>query len=352
MSLNAWACRMGSQELPLVCICIPTYNAEATIGVTLRSILAQTYSNLTVLVVDNHSTDGTVGVVGSFDDARIALHRNPANVGAEGNFNRCIELAKGKYTAIYHADDIYEPEMVAAQVDFLESHLQARAVFTESVLIDQSGRFIGEIRQPASLVASGPLHYFSEMFKAVLEHSNFLICPSVMALTSVYQSDIKVWRGDLFGSSADLDVWLRMLQRGPVGILPRRLMRYRISQRQFSANVRIDTNRSAFFSVVDFYLAEEGVQKMLTSVDMLNYERLERRDRVMRAANAMIGKQVDLARNLCPNIFTLKALRAALQTRRGLAVFLLALYMKLLLLLHLNGLAGASLLRIKKMAQK
>lgn len=117
----------------------------------------------------------------------------------EGNFNRCIALAKGKYTAIYHADDIYEPEMVAAQVEFLESHPQASAVFTEAALIDQSDNFIGEIHQPASLAAGRPLHDFPEVFKAVLEHSNFLICPSVMALTSVYQNDIRAWRGSYSG---------------------------------------------------------------------------------------------------------------------------------------------------------
>lgn len=352
MSLNAWGCPMGKQDMPLVCICIPTYNAEATIGATLRSILAQTYTNLAILVVDNQSTDGTLGVVQSFDDPRITVHRNSINLGGEGNFNRCIELANGKYTAIYHADDIYEPEMVAAQVEFLESHPQASAVFTEAALIDQSDNFIGELHQPASLAAGGPLHDFPEVFKAVLEHSNFLICPSVMALTSVYQNDIRAWRGELFGSSADLDVWLRMLQKGPVGIIPRRLMRYRISQSQWSANVRIDTNRSAFFSVVDYYLAKDDMQKLLTGADMVNYERLERRDRVMRAANAMVGRQPELARELCPSIFSVQALRAALQARRGLAVFLLALYIKLMLLLHLNELAGESLRHIKRMARK
>lgn len=343
---------MVSQNNPLVCICIPTYNAEATIGATLRSILGQTYTNLAILVVDNQSTDGTVGVVNNFDDPRIIVHVNPANVGAEGNFNRCIELAKGKYTAIYHADDLYEPEMVAAQVEFLESYPQASAVFTEAALIDQEDHLIGEIRQPASLATGGPLHDFSAVFKAVLEHSNFLICPSVMALTRVYQNDIKAWRGELFGSSADLDVWFRMLQQGPIGILPRRLMRYRISRGQFSANVRLDTSRSAFFKVIDHYLARSEVQKLLTADDRVNYERLERRDRVMRAANAMVANQPDLARKLCPDIFTLKALRAALQTRRGLAVFLLALYIKLMLLLHLDGLAGVSLRHMKRMIQK
>jgi glycosyltransferase involved in cell wall biosynthesis len=343
-----------SSLTPLVCICIPTYNAEKTIAATMRSVLGQTYQNILVHVVDNNSSDGTVSIVESFPDERITLFRSAVNASGEGNFNRCIALAKGKYTAIYHADDIYEPEMVATQVAFLEQHPQAGAVFTEALLIDEHDLPIGAIRQPKNLAAGGPLHYFPEVFKAILDHSNFLICPSVMALTSVYQDDIKSWRDELFGfgSSADLDVWLRMLQQGPIGIISKKLMRYRISQSQWSANVRIDTNRSAFFNVIDYYLAKHEVQMLLTDADMVNYERLECRDWVMRAANAMVAKQPEMARELCPDIFSMRALYAALQTRRGLAVFLLAFYIKLMLLLRLTGLAGVSLRHMKRMARK
>ena len=105
-----------SDDLPLVCICVPTYNSAASIRETLESILAQTYLNLTIHVSDNASTDGTLKIVESISDRRISLHRHDVNVGGEGNFNRCIHFAAGKYTAIFHADDIYEPDMVAAQV--------------------------------------------------------------------------------------------------------------------------------------------------------------------------------------------------------------------------------------------
>jgi len=337
---------------PPVCICIPTYNAEKTISATLRSVLGQTYPNLNIQIVDNHSTDGTVAVVESFSDERITLHRNPVNVGGEGNFNRCIALAKGKYTAIYHADDIYEPQMVATEVAFLERNPQAGAVFTEALLIDEFDQPIGAMRQPKNLVASGPLHHFPEVFKAILAHSNFLICPSVMALTSVYQNEIKSWRGELFGSSADLDVWLRMLQRGPVGILPKATMRYRISRSQWSANVRVDIGRAAFFEVVDHYLAQAGVRSLLTADDLMNYQRLERRDQVMRAINALLQDQPEQAATLCPDIFSMSALKAAWQTRRGMAVLALGLYLKMMLSLRCHRLAKASLIHMKRMANK
>jgi len=343
---------MSEAIAPLVCICIPTYNAEKTIAATLRSVLSQSYRNLKIQVVDNNSTDDTAAVVEGFADDRITLHRNSINVGGEGNFNRCIELARGKYTAIYHADDIYEPDMVAAQVEFLENYPQAGAVFTEALLIDEFDHLIGEIRQPRDLAAVGPLHHFPEVFKAILKHSNFLICPSVMALTSVYQDDIKCWRGELFGPSGDLDVWLRMLQRGPIGILPHATMRYRISSSQWSANVRLDTRRAAFFDVIDYYLAQQSVRHMLSAEDIVNYERLERRDQVMRATNALLQDQPGQAMELCPDIFSLDALKAALQTRRGLAVFFLGLYLKIMLSLRWPRAAKASLSYLKRMANK
>ena len=325
-----------------------------TLAATLDSVLSQTYQNLLVQVVDNASTDNTVGVVNSFSDPRLSVHQNLENIGGEGNFNRCIALSRGKYTAIYHADDLYEPTMVEKQVSFLEAHPTARAVFTEASLIDETGAFIGAIRQPTELAAAGFLHNFPVVFKAILKHSNFLICPSVMAPTSVYKNDVKCWRGDLFGPSGDLDVWLRMLLGGPVGILPEALMRYRISSSQWSAKVRLDTRRADFFTVMDHYLAMDGVRAQLTAADMESYDRLEQRDKAMRAANAFLQDQLDTARQLCAEVLTWRSFRDALQSRRGLLVFLLAGYVQLALLLFsgVHKPAKSLLMRLKQAINK
>jgi len=336
----------------LVCICIPTYNAEKTLAATLESVLNQTYANLVVQVVDNASTDNTVAVAHSFSDPRLSVHQNPENIGGEGNFNRCITLSKGKYTAIYHADDLYEETMVEKQVSFLEAHPEARAVFAEASLMDENGAFIGAFSQPAELAAVGALHDFSSVLKAILKHSNFLICPSVMAPTTVYQNDVKCWRGELFGSSGDLDVWLRMLMGGPVGILPEALMRYRISSSQWSAKVRLDTRRADFFTVMDYYLAMADVRAQLTAADMQNYARLEQRDKAMRAANAFLQDQQQTARQLCSEVLSWRCLVDALKSKRGLLVFLLAGYVHLALLTGMQKPAKALLMRLKQAINK
>lgn len=339
-------------EPPLVCICVPTYNAASTVRETLESILNQTYPNLIVHISDNASADDTLEIIQSMADPRVVIHRHAENVGGEGNFNRCIQIAEGKYTAIFHADDIYEPGMVTKQVAFLEANPEAGAVFTEASTIDGMGSKIGELRLPKGIASSGGLYNFATMLKAVLRHYNFFICPSVVVRTQVYQQEIKSWRGDIFKSSADLDVWLRILQRHPVGYLPELLMRYRICDNQFSARVRLDTERADFFLVTDYYLAQESVLTLLDATDLNNYRWLDRRDRVMRATNLFITGYPKQAHKLIDHIFSWDALNAALRSKRRAFVLLIGVYVKLLALLRLNKLGQLSLSYMKKVTRK
>lgn len=337
---------------PLVCICIPTYNAEKTIRETLVSILCQSYRNFFILVVDNASVDGTLAVVEAFEDPRISIHRNEVNVGAEGNFNRCIKLANGKYTAIYHADDIYEPQMVEQQVAFMEANATAGAVFTEATVINDSGKVIGSLSLPRRLVSAGHLYDFKIIFKSVLQYSNFLICPSVLARTEVYQQDIQSWRGETFRTSADLDVWFRILQRHAIGILPDRLMRYRISVSQFSDKLRSRTMRSDFFRVIGHYLAQDDVQALLSQDDLLNYGRLERTDRVVRAVNYYLLGQEQEVRELLLDILSADALYAAFHDSRGLITLVVGIVLKAFLFARLPVIGRPILAHLKRLARK
>lgn len=325
-----------SSTAPLVCICIPTYNAERTIRETLVSILNQNYQNISIHVVDNASTDNTLKVVSGIADSRINIHENQMNIGGEGNFNRCIQFFDGKYAAIFHADDVYESEMLAKQVEFMEANPEAGAVFTAAKIINDSGSVIGHIRLPKEFNSPSHLYDFRKIFKAILRHSNFLICPSAMVRTEVYQQEIKSWRGLMFGSSADLDVWLRIARRHLVGVLPMPLMRYRISDSQGSARVRVQTDRADFFRVTDHYLDEDDVKFLIDRRDLQNYARLERRDRVMRAVNFFLIGQSRQARELLRDIYSKDSLKAAFGGKRGAGVLVAGIYLHILLLLRLG----------------
>lgn len=341
-----------NHQTPLVSICIPTFNAEKTIRETLVSILNQSYKNLRIHVVDNASEDNTLSIVESFTDKRIFIHRNPINVGGEGNFNRCIQIASGKYTAIFHADDVYEPEIVESEVNFLEAHPDVGATFTAAGLIDEDGHPIGSIKFPGEILAADGIHDFPALMKAILRHSNFLVCPSAMARTSLYQDEIKHWRGDLFRSSADLDVWLRIATMHNVGFIPAPLLRYRISSNQFSARIRLQTERPDFFLVIDHYMAKPAVRQLLSKQDFENYNRLDRRDRVMRAVNCIITGKMSSAPALLDDIFSWSSIKASIQTKRGLGVICAGMYLKLLLWLKLESFGQRSLQCLKKLMHK
>ena len=106
-----------SQE-SLVSICIPVYNAEKTIGKTIASIVNQTYKNIEIIVVDNCSSDSTVKIVQTFNDPRISLILNDVHFpSAELNWNRCFQYMNGEFMAIFHADDVYLPDMILCQIE-------------------------------------------------------------------------------------------------------------------------------------------------------------------------------------------------------------------------------------------
>lgn len=341
-----------NNPLPLVTICIPTFNAESTIQETLVSILNQSYKNICIHVVDNASEDNTLAIVESLADARINIHRHSINVGGEGNFNRCIQLGSGKYTAIFHADDIYDSDIVSKQVAFLESNPNAAAVFTEAYKIDEAGNIFGSIRFPSELISSEFLYDFPILFKAVLKHSNFFVCPSAMVHTAVYQDEIEKWRGNMFRSSADLDVWLRISQLHKIGLIAHPLMRYRISKGQFSNQLRQRTQRADLFLVLDYYLAQENVNKLLSKNDRRNFRWLERTDRIVRAVNLYIQGDEKQAKSLSGDVLSLDCLKAAFHGFRGLATCLAGISLQIFIFLRWHSLGKSFLLGMKRVINK
>lgn len=341
-----------SNELPLVCICVPTYNVAITVREALESILTQTYPNLVVHVSDNASTDETLRVVESILDARIHVHRNIENIGAEGNFTKCIQLATGKYTAIFHADDIYDSAMIAKEVAFLEANPDVGAVFTGARTIDENGVLLGAIGRVPGVSGSVVRYSFRELLQTMLLHHNFLICPSAMVRTEIYQEDIREWGGSLFRSSSDIDTWLRLASKTPIAVLNAFLMSYRISGAQFSNTIRNRTERADFFLVMDNYLSRPDVLCLLTKDDLRHYGWLERHENVARAINLFIlGRSIE-AKELLRGFFSSDTFSAAMHSRRGLVTLAGGGLLRFLTFFGMGNRSVAVLKSIKKIAWK
>ena len=106
---------MSSSNSKMVSICIPTYNGEKHLRETLDSVLAQTFNNLEVLIVDDNSTDNTMGILREYasKENRIRIVQNEINLGLVNNWNRCVDLAHGDWIKFVFQDDIIAPDCVA-----------------------------------------------------------------------------------------------------------------------------------------------------------------------------------------------------------------------------------------------
>jgi glycosyltransferase involved in cell wall biosynthesis len=123
--------------MPLVSIVIPAYNAEVWVDRALDSVMAQTYRDVEVIVVDDGSSDNTAAVVGRRCGPKVRLIRQK-NAGASAARNRGIAEARGAYIGFLDADDELTPNMAASLVGALEAYPLAGAA-SGAMIMDHGG---------------------------------------------------------------------------------------------------------------------------------------------------------------------------------------------------------------------
>ncbi len=247
----------ASSSLPLVSIIVPVYNGESYVRESLDSILAQTYPNLEIMVLDDASTDNTPAILAEYA-GRVELIRQPVNLGIYGNANMGIARAKGKYVAVYHSDDVYLPQMVEEEVAFLERYPEAGAVFTSLTFIGPDSRAFGHMDLPPEAQGNRPMDY-RQIFNALLRYTNHLLmCPTAMVRASVH-ADVGVYNQPVYRNTADMEMWLRIARSYPVGVLEQRLLRYRHFHDSSSMRYhKLRTEPGRYFWIMDLDLDNGG----------------------------------------------------------------------------------------------
>lgn len=244
----------------VISVLVPVFNGARTIGQTLRSLRSQTHTDLEILVSDNASSDETVGIVRAHgaQDARIRLIRNDVNVGYCRNIRRAAEAASSDIIAIYHADDVYHPTIVAKELALLISDSSIGgvfahpAVFTRSVRSAVRKRFYSGLsrRLPFDQSRNAIVAAYDELRPVLLEHGNVFACPSFMTRRSLF-----LHLGgftDRFPSNEDFELWLRYLQVGwKLGIVNEHLLYYRMSSSHASAHWGSRPELAVMYTVID-----------------------------------------------------------------------------------------------------
>lgn len=144
--------------LPRVSIGLPVYNGEAFLEQAIRSLAAQTYPNIEIIVSDNCSTDRTAEICAALGETHpnIRYSRTERNLGAAGNFNRVAELATGPYFAWANHDDLWDPTYIEKAVAALDRRPQAILAYAQSAKIDENGDTIIVLNARLGLDAPDP----------------------------------------------------------------------------------------------------------------------------------------------------------------------------------------------------
>ncbi|MEM5785895.1 MAG: glycosyltransferase [Syntrophobacteraceae bacterium] len=214
---------------PRLTIALQTYNRSSSgyLRESLDAILAQSYADFELLVLDNHSSDDTAELVLNYTDSRLTYIRQPPGGTSANNFYRAIWMSRGVYVLPTHDDDIMEPTMVERQMDFLNSHPETLCVATNVSLIDQQGLMI----QPHLYAMEEDLIFEKgEYIPFYMEEKFWLPTPSHLfhrdALASVCRKRVRD-TNQIFFPSDDIWTLFRMNLRGSIAILAPPLLRYR-----------------------------------------------------------------------------------------------------------------------------
>lgn len=249
-------------SLPLVSICIPTYNGSAFLQEALASVIVQTYTNLEVVVSDDMSTDGSWELLERFRESvpfPVHLHKHdPQGIGA--NWNNTIRKAQGKYVKFLFQDDVLKPTCVEKMVNFLESNpgygLVAckRDFIIEGTQTNEIDRYIDKYSnlQQQFDFKEVVLTLDSSLFKRddfFMPPKNKVGEPPTVMFPKVIVDEIGFFDEDL-KQILDYVFYYRVLKKYPIAIINETLVKFRIHEQQA-------TNLNRFIDIPDYKMYDK-----------------------------------------------------------------------------------------------
>lgn len=243
------------KQEPLVSILVNAYNEERFIGAAIDSALAQSYGNFEVVVFDDHSTDRTAEIVKSYRDPRVRYVTSEKRLGIIEGRNESLRAARGEYLTYLDADDIYLPDKVRREVEFLEAHREFAAAYCNI------GYFFDGAPEK---IYRHSFEFYSDadVFPHLLEKM-FITNTAVMFRCDVY-TKLGGYRTDL-GLVEDWEYFLRMTYGGyRIAFLDEDLVRFRLrwdSHTNFARQALVQESAVKVFENLESQMTAEERKK-------------------------------------------------------------------------------------------
>jgi glycosyltransferase involved in cell wall biosynthesis len=213
MRANGFDARSEKQEkrlMPRVSVIIPTHNRKAFVLEAVESVLAQTYEDYELIVVDDGSTDGTGRALEQHGERLLYLYRANEGVSAARNFG--LAHSQGEFIAFLDSDDLWLPKKLDVQIAFMDQHPQAQICYTDELWI-RHGKRVNPKKRHAKY--SGEIYRFC-LPLCIISPSSALMRRGLFEQVGTFDPGLPVCE--------DYDLWLRVAASFPVFFIPQRLI--------------------------------------------------------------------------------------------------------------------------------
>lgn len=218
---------------PRVSVCIPTYRGGATIGAAIESVLAQDFGDFELVVIDDGSPDDTAAVVRRYRDPRMRYLQNLANLGPQGNWNRCLDEARGEFFKLLPHDDVLKPHCLRRQVAVFDADRDERIamVFSAREVIGPDGRVLTRRGYPGG--HEGSIAAADVKRACIRRGTNLLGEPGAVLMRRSLAARVGAFDAT-HPYVIDLDYWFRLLAHGDAWYCAEPLAGFRVSAQQWS----------------------------------------------------------------------------------------------------------------------
>lgn len=207
--------------MPNISVIMPVYNGEKFIRETIDSVLSQSYVDFEFIIIDDGSTDNSLGYIRGYNDLRIILIQ-VTHGGIVNALNVAIQKSTGEYIVRIDADDVCAPLRFEKLFSYMEAHPDVAICGSWAKKINEKNETLGLFQYP-------PQEHSDIVTYAVL-HNPF-IHPSVIIRSKVLQS---VGLYENFIHNEDYELWTRILRAGKGHNIPEELLNYRLHSNQIT----------------------------------------------------------------------------------------------------------------------
>ena len=217
---------LDEKSPPMVSVVMSVYNGSHFLGDAINSVLAQTYTDLEFIIVDDGSTDDSVTIISGFAerDHRIVFIKKE-NTGLTRSLNTGLQIAKGEFIARIDSDDIWYPDKLAIQIGFFQREFEYHLLGTAYNEIDTNGSVISENQRLPILASNDIIKKEIVKFNPFF-HSSVVFRRSVLSIVGLYNEE--------FIYAQDYELWIRIISKFKVANLPYILASKRFSKHMIS----------------------------------------------------------------------------------------------------------------------